>query len=192
MDFYFDFTSPYGFLASRTVDDLAQRIGRTATWHPFLIGAVYKEYGGAPLNNPLKRDYVFKDVFRTARLAGAGTMVIPENFPSSPVLPSRVFYWIDNQDPSKAREFAKQAYMAFWIDGRDPADPATSLEVAQGLGFDTEAITAGAQEQTTKDRLRDETGEAMKRGVFGSPFILIDDESFWGFDRFDHIAELYG
>ena len=68
VDFYFDFTSPYGFLASQTIEALADKIGRQVIWHPFLVGAVYKEFGGAPLNNPLKFDYFKHDVARSAKL----------------------------------------------------------------------------------------------------------------------------
>ena len=70
IDFYFDFSSPYGFIASTLIDDLAAKHGRQVVWHPFLIGAVYKEHGGVPLEHPLKRDYALKDFIRTGRFNG--------------------------------------------------------------------------------------------------------------------------
>lgn len=191
-DFYFDFASPFGFLASRKVSALANTIGRDINWRPFLIGAVYKEYGGAPLSNPLKKDYLFKDFFRRAGLNEMHNLQMPANFPSSTVLASRLAYWVEREAPEKMGAFIESAYQAYWVDGKDPADPNAALDAVEALGFDRDAAAAGAQEQNIKDRLRVETENAIARGVFGSPFILIDEEPFWGEDRFDDIVRLYG
>lgn len=191
-DFYFDFASPYGFLASRKVEALAQAIGRGINWRPFLIGAVYKEHGGAPLSHPLKNAYMFTDVFRRARLDGVEDMRKPENFPASSVPPSRLAYWVEREAPEHMAEFVKAAYGAYWIEGRDTADPDAALDAAQSIGLDRNAAAAGASEPDIKDRLRCETEAAIKRGVFGSPFIIIDDEPFWGDDRFGDIEKVHG
>lgn len=191
-DFYFDFASPYGYLASRKVGALAAAIGRDVNWRPFLIGAVYKAHGGAPLAHPLKSDYVFKDVFRRAKIDGVEGMQRPANFPASSVPPSRLAYWIERQDPDKMGAFVEATYKAFWIDGCDTADPNVALDAAESLGFDRDEALAGAGDQAVKDRLREVTETALERGVFGSPFIMIDDEPFWGGDRFADVEALYG
>ncbi|TAL98094.1 MAG: 2-hydroxychromene-2-carboxylate isomerase [Rhodanobacter sp.] len=190
-DFYFDFASPFGFLASRRVSALAKAIGRDINWRPFLIGAVYKEYGGAPLDNPLKKDYTFRDFFRRARFDGIDEVRIPANFPASSVPPSRLAYWVEREAPERMGAFVEAAYRAYWIEGKDTADANAALNAAAGLGFDRNAAAAGAQQQDIKDKLRFETENALARGVFGSPFILIDDEPFWGSDRFEDIERLY-
>lgn len=187
IEFFFDFSSPYGFVASTLIDQIAERHGREIEWRPFLIGAVYKEHGGVPLEHPLKRDYAIKDFLRTGRFNGLTDMQLPANFPASPVPPSRVFYWIEGQDKAKAAEFAKAAYRKYWIDGRDTADPLVAVGVAQGLGYAPEDVMAGAQDDAVKGRLRQETGDAMARGVFGSPYIIVDEEPFWGGDRLAHL-----
>lgn len=192
MTFYFDFSSPYGFLASQKVSELAESIGRKIAWRPYLIGAVYKAYGGAPLEHPLKKDYVLKDFARSARLAGMPHARLPQNFPTSSVPPSRVLYWIERQAPEKVASFAESAFRAYWLEGEDVGDGAVAVKVAASLGLDPAAITAGVQEQEIKDRLRSVTDDAIARGIFGSPFIQIEDEYFWGFDRFAQIQELYG
>ncbi|MXX88917.1 MAG: 2-hydroxychromene-2-carboxylate isomerase [Boseongicola sp. SB0665_bin_10] len=192
IDFYFDFASPYGFLACRKVGDLASTVGRKVNWRPFLIGAVYKAHGGAPLAHPLKRDYVFKDVFRRAKIDGVERMQTPANFPASSVPPSRLAYWVEREAPEEMGAFVEAAYKAFWIDGRDTADPNAALEAAESLGFDRDKAMAGAKCQAVKDRLREVTETALERGVFGSPFILIDGDPFWGGDRFADIEALYG
>ncbi|SCA56528.1 putative 2-hydroxychromene-2-carboxylate isomerase (HCCA isomerase) [Candidatus Terasakiella magnetica] len=192
LDFYFDFTSPYGFLASQTIEDLAKTINQEINWRPFLIGAVYKEFGGAPLNNPMKFDYFKADLDRSAKLLGLNGFTWPDNFPGSPIPASRAFYWIKAQDTEKAAIFAKEIYRAYWLDGCDTSDPSHVVKVAGALGFSEEDVMAGAQDEDVKNRLRLETEAAIKLGVFGSPFIIIDGEKFWGNDRFDQIIKLYG
>lgn len=191
MKFYFDFSSPYGFLASQKVGELAREIGREIVWRPYLIGAVYKTYGGAPLDHPLKKAYMAKDFARSARLAGLSGTRFPANFPASSVVPSRVVYWIERQAPEKVASFAENAFRAYWLEGNDVADGSVAISVAAALGFDPEAVAKGTQKQEIKDRLRHVTEDAIERGVFGSPFIEIDGEPFWGFDRFGQIRDLY-
>lgn len=192
MDFHFDFASPFGFLASRKIDALARAIGRKITWRPSLISAVYKVFGGGPLDHPLKKVDMFTDFRRRATLDGAGDVTMSANFPASSALPSRMTYWIGREAPEQTGDFVRAAYRAFWLDGRDTADPDAAPDAAEALGFDRAAAAAGAQDQNIKDRLRAETDAAPKRGVFGSPFILIDGAPFWGADRFDDIERLYG
>ena len=187
IEFFFDFSSPYGFVASTLIDEIAGKHGREVIWRPFLIGAVYKEHGGAPLDHPMKAGYAKKDFLRTGRFHGLTDIKMPANFPANPIPPSRVFYWIDNQDVAMAAEFARRAYRAYWLDGRDTSDPQAAIEVAGTLGYSAEDVMAGAQDDAVKLRLREETAKAMERGVFGSPYIIADGEPFWGGDRMAHL-----
>lgn len=192
LQFYFDFASPYGFLASRKIVGLADAIGRAVVWRPFLIGAVYRTYGGAPLNHPLKKDYMIRDFARRATLDGLEGIRMPANFPASPVPPSRLTYWIEYEAPHRTGDFVQAAYRAYWIDGRDTADANVALDVAESIGLDRAVAADGMQEPAVKDRLRTETETAIARGVFGSPFIFVDGEPFWGGDRFQDIERLHG
>lgn len=192
LDFFFDFASPYGFLAARKVSALAENIGRDINWRPFLIGAVYKAHGAAPLSHPLKGEYMFTDAFRRAKLDGIKGLSKPANFPAHSVPPSRLTYWIECQAPEKVAEFVVAAYEAYWTGDRDTSDIEAALDVAEALGFDRQQALVGAQDPEIKDRLRAVTDEALERGVFGSPFILIDDQSYWGGDRFADIEKLHG
>lgn len=103
IEFYFDFASPYGFLAAMQIDVLL----RPVTWRPFLLGAVYKTFGQSPLDHPLKRDYVIKvNAPRMARRVDL-ELKVPSGFPEHASPPSRVFYWIDQQDPTGAAKHPK-------------------------------------------------------------------------------------
>src|SRR3569833_1221976 len=86
IDFYFDFSSPYGYLASARIDELGARYGRAVRWHPMLLGAVFKTTGGKPLITvPIKGEYAAHDFARTARFHG-----IPFCLPSAFLLSSLV------------------------------------------------------------------------------------------------------
>ena len=179
IEFYFDFASPYGFLAAMQID----RIARPIVWRPFLLGAVYKKFGQSPLEHPLKRDYVIKvDAPRMARRLGL-TLKVPHGFPEHSLPSSRAFYWIEGQDPVKAVAFAKAAYRKYWLEGRATSDPDAAAEAGATVGFKPDVLLAGMQETGVKDRLMQENENAIAKGVFGSPFFIADGEPFWGSDR---------
>ena len=181
IQFYFDFASPYGFIAAMQVE----RVDRPIIWRPFLLGAVYKQVGQSPLDHALKRDYVINvDAPRIARSIGL-KLKVPQGFPEHALPPSRAFYWVDSQDPAKAIAFAKAAYRLYWLRGRSTADPDAAVEAAESIGLSRDALMAGIQEPKVKQRLIRENEGAIAKGVFGSPFFLADGEPFWGSDRIE-------
>jgi len=112
IDFYFDFSSPYGYLASTRIDDLAARHGRSVTWRPILLGAVFKITGQQPLPTiPLKGSYAAHDLARSARLLKV-PFKLPTKFPIGATAPSRAFYWVSDKDPTLARKLAQALYHA--------------------------------------------------------------------------------
>jgi len=187
IDFYFDFSSPYGYFASAQIDDIAARHSRTVIWHPILLGAVFKVTSQQPLATiPVKGAYAQRDFERTARLFGV-RFKIPDRFPISSVAPSRAFYAVTERDAALAKRLARALYDAYFAEGRDISAPEVTLEVAARLGLDRNELTDAMQSAPVKERLRREVDEAIGRGVFGSPYIIIDGEPFWGSDRLDQI-----
>jgi 2-hydroxychromene-2-carboxylate isomerase len=187
LEFWFDFSSPYGYIASTKIDALAARHGRQVHWKPWLIGAIYKKYGYAPLEMPEKKAYFFKDVVRHAGFEGVA-LAIPPSFPEGLLAPSRALYWIeDQQGRAAAAAFGKAAYAAYWVEGRKLADPDVVAELAGSFGVDRAAARAALDDPSVKERLKRETEGAMAKGVFGSPFVIVDGEPFWGSDRLGEI-----
>lgn len=185
IDFYFDFASPYGFIAAMQAD----RLARPVRWRPFLLGAVYKTVGQSPLDHRLKRDYVIGvDAPRMARRIGL-ELKVPAGFPEHALPASRAFYWIERQDSARAVAFAKAAYRQYWLHGRATSDATVAVDAASSVGYDRDAAMAGMQEQATKDRLALENEEAIRKGVFGSPFFIADGVPFWGSDRMGLMTE---
>ena len=89
--------------------------------------------------------------------------------------------------PERSRSFAKAAFRTFFGDGRDISLPTTVADVAEPLGVDREALLLALKDPAVKDRLKTETNAAVERGVFGSPFIFVDGEPFWGADRLSDV-----
>ena len=189
IDFHFDFSSPYGFIAAMKIDTVLRDAKyRRLTWRPFLLGAVYKRFGQSPLEHALKRRYVLEvDVPRIGRQNGL-EIRIPAGFPEHSLPAARAFYWIEARAPEKAAEFAKAAYRKYWLEGLSTADHGAAVEAAVALGFDRKQVDEGLQESRVKLRLAAENEQAIANGVFGSPFITIDGEPFWGSDRLDDVA----
>jgi 2-hydroxychromene-2-carboxylate isomerase len=187
LDFYFDFSSPYGYIGAEKIDALAARYGRTVNWHPILLGAVFKVTGGQPLPLiPLKKDYARKDILRSARYYGI-PLNTPSKFPIAGQAPSRAFYWAEEKDPAAAKRLALALYRAFFIDDRDISSPDVAAEVAAAQGYSRAEVLAAIGAGPLKERLRKETEDAIALGVFGSPYIIVDGEPFWGVDRLEHL-----
>ena len=187
IDFYFDFSSPYGYLAATKMDALAARHGRTVAWRPMLLGVAFKTTGGQPLPMvPLKGDYSRHDFIRSARFHGIPYRQ-PTTFPISGVTPTRAFYWQQGSDPAKAVALAQALLKAYFTEDVNISSVDGVLAVAATLGIDADALTAGINDPAIKDRTRAEVEAAIARGVFGSPFMVVDGEPFWGMDRLDQL-----
>lgn len=188
IEFYFDFTSPYGYLMSEKIDDLAARFGRKVKWRPILLGVVFKTTGAQPLAQvPLKGAYSIRDFARSARFLGV-PYAQPAAFPIATQNTARAYYWLHDRDCAQARAFAHAAYRAYFTAGRDINDIPLILELAQKVGCgETAALQATLGMQELKDRLRSEVDAALARGVCGSPYVIIDNEPFLGADRLPQI-----
>lgn len=187
LDFYFEFASPYGYLASLRIDAIAAAHGREVTWRPIMLGAALKLTGGGPnMNLPLKGPYLLRDAPRFARLLDV-PFRLPPAMPANSLAASRAFWWLDAQDPDMAKGFAQAVYHAHWGEGCDISTAEQVAEVGAMLGLPAADLIAATQDPAIKARLKDETDRSLARGVFGSPFVFVDDEPFWGVDRLDQV-----
>ena len=185
VEFWFDFSSPFGYLASTRIEALAAKYKRETIWRPFLLGAVYKVNGVVPTPNvPLKGDYARIDILRSGRFYGI-PIKVPTSFPINSVGAARAFYWADAQDAAKAKQLAAALYQAYFVDDLDISNAENVVKVAARCGFDAAAAAAGMGDQAVKDRTKKEVDSAIAKSVFGSPYVIIDGEPFWGMDRLD-------
>ena len=182
--FYFDFVSPYAYLASTQVQALATRYGREVDWRPVLIGiTIMKVMGIKPLmETPLKREYLAKDGPRMARLLGVPLVLRP--IPNRNSLAAmRAFLWLKAKDPALAVSFAQRVYARRWAEGADVTSPEIVADLAEPLGIARGELLAAVESQPVKDALKTAVDEAIAEGVFGVPTFIVDGESIWGSDR---------
>jgi len=188
IDFYFDFSSPYGYLASEKIEWIAGKHGRSVNYKPILLGVVFKQTGAAPLTNvPLKGDYSRRDFMRSARLLQV-PFRMPDKFPISTQVAARIVLWMSESKVEAAHAAVHELYRAYFGRGVDISDPATAVTIAaQAGGIEAASISAAIESPPVKDGLRRANEEAMTAGVCGSPFIIVDGEPFWGSDRLDQV-----
>ena len=190
LDFYFDFSSPYSYLLSEKIDDLAARFGRQVRWHPILLGIVFKANGSAPLTlqSPPKAAYSLHDFARSARFMGIPYRH-PEKFPLATQNAARAYYWLHGQDCGLARRFAHAVFRALFVDNRDVSTPETVLEIGAKIGVDRNRLETALQSPEMKERLKQEVDAALALGVFGAPYVVVDGEPFFGADRLPQIEQ---
>jgi 2-hydroxychromene-2-carboxylate isomerase len=183
IEFWFDFASGYAYFAALEIEALAERHGRTVTWRPFTLGAAFKVTGVQGLSRtPLKREYARRDWQRLARLA-AVPFTLPENHPRTGLPAIRAFYHLERTNAPAAAAFAKRTIIGYFQNGLDTDDPDAIATAAASLGIDRDTILAGVADPEVKMIARRHGEQAVARGVFGSPWMFIDGEPFWGSDR---------
>jgi 2-hydroxychromene-2-carboxylate isomerase len=189
--FYFDFISPYGYFASRQVEALAARHGRTVDWRPMLLGvAVLKVMGlKALLDTPLKGDYARRDVLRQARRLGIPLGRDLNASVGNPLPPARAFYWVKQHHPQLAAPMAHALFHAFWAEGRDLSTPEAVASIALPAGLEPAAVIEGATSDEAATLLRNAVAASIQAGIFGSPTLVVDGEPFWGSDRLRDVDE---
>ena len=189
VEFFFDFASPYGYLASERIEGIASRHGRSVLWRPFLVGAAMKVSERKPLVSiPLIGDYAVLDIDRFSRYWNI-PLAIPSHWPIATVAACRAFYLVARTDPAAAVRLAQALYRAYFRDDRDISVPETVVAIAAETGLDPAHLAQGIQSEDIKQAVRTVNDEALNRGVFGSPFIIVDSEAFWGADRLDQVDQ---
>jgi 2-hydroxychromene-2-carboxylate isomerase len=191
VDFYFDFLSSYGYFASLRIEAIAARHGRPVRWHCMLLGvAVMKVMGLKPLlDTPLKGDYVRRDFARYVRRHGLEIARKVSDPMMDPRPAARAFCWVKRHHPGREGAFMHAAFDRYWRLGRDLDRPDELAALAAPLGLDEAALRAGVDSEEARTDLRDAVAASLERGVFGSPFIFVDGEPFWGSDRLEQVDD---
>jgi 2-hydroxychromene-2-carboxylate isomerase len=184
IDFYFDFSSPYSYIASEWVEALAARHGRTVRWHAILLGALFQAAElKSPVSYPIKREYSLRDFRRSARFEGV-PFTQPDEFPIPTQNAARVFWWLnESQGAPAATAWARTGLRAYFTRGVMLSQPEALQMLAAANGIDAQQAAAAWNDPTWKARLKRANDEALAAGVFGAPFFMVDGEPFWGNDR---------
>ncbi len=183
MRFYFDFISPYAYIAWTQIHALANAHGRSVEPIPVLFAGLLNHWGHkGPAEIPPKRVYVFKDVLRTAHVLDI-PLAPPPAHPFRPLLSLRVASL--EMEPDTRRQLIDALFASTWAGGPGVEDPDVVGRIAADLGID-DAVERAAHPDA-KARVRTQTDDAIEAGVFGIPSIVCDGELFWGYDSFGHL-----
>ncbi|WP_028080463.1 2-hydroxychromene-2-carboxylate isomerase [Solimonas soli] len=180
IEFYFDAVSPYTYLAATQIDALAARHGAAVVWIPILLGKILEASGNRPpISVPAKARYMHQDLQQWAECYGV-PLRFPTHFPVSTLSAQRIACALPDADVGR---WARATLHAYWAEDADLSQPQTLRAIAAGLGCDGEALLARAQEPAVKERLKHNTDEALRRGMFGAPTFFVGETMFWGNDR---------
>ncbi|HET9987587.1 MAG TPA: 2-hydroxychromene-2-carboxylate isomerase [Kofleriaceae bacterium] len=179
--FYFDYLSPYAYLAWTQVHALGVEVEP----HPILFAALLDANGTrGPAEVPARRRYIIRDLARIAHRFGV-PLVAPPAHPFNPLLALRVTAL--DMPAAQRRALIDALYGATWATGQGITDPEVVQRIASELGLPVDAV-ARAQSAEIKARIRANTDDAIARGMFGVPTMLVDDQMFWGCDSLPHLA----
>ncbi|MBX2839309.1 MAG: 2-hydroxychromene-2-carboxylate isomerase [Gammaproteobacteria bacterium] len=185
IEFYFDPISPFAWLASTQLDGLVQHTGASVVARPVLFAGFLKALGHkGPAEIPAKRDYTFRDVLRRASRYGL-TVEGPPQHPFNPLLSLRAATAIEQDELRLA--FAKTVMHVAWVEGKDITVSDTIKRVANGIGIDGNELVDQAGTAEVKQKLIDNTEQALARGLFGVPSFIYRNELFWGDDRIEDL-----
>ncbi|WIM09732.1 2-hydroxychromene-2-carboxylate isomerase [Enhydrobacter sp.] len=186
LDFYFDCSSPWTYLAFHAVQPLAAGIGAEIVWKPILVGGVFNAvnrtvYENRAKPNPRKQAYMLEDLAAWARLYGLSIVFPPQVFPVNSVKCMRgAFVALDE---GKLVPYATAAFEAYWGDDRDLSKEEVLADIAARAGLERQRFFAAIETGTCKARLRANTDELIARGGFGSPTMFVGGSMFFGNDR---------
>jgi 2-hydroxychromene-2-carboxylate isomerase len=192
IEFFFDCSSPWTYLAFHNIQPLAKELGVEINWRPILVGGIFNTvnpsvYASRETPVPLKARYMKKDLEDWARSAGLAIKMPPTVFPVNSVKAMRGCIWLGNE---KMVPFARAVFEAYWGNDKDVSKDSVLTEICQRVGVDTEKFFAAIGEQSIKDQLKANTDEVMARGGFGSPTIFVDKtDMYFGNDRLPLIRE---
>jgi 2-hydroxychromene-2-carboxylate isomerase len=195
LEFFFDVSSPWTYLAFTRIGDVIARTNAQVAWRPVLVGGVFNAVNREVYErraNPERRkaSYYEKDLQDWARLAGI-------NIGKPPVFPVRATAVmrcvIAADEEGKLVPFARAAFEAYWGRLEDISQRDVLIKIARDTGLDAERLLARSENAEVKDRLRSNTDELIARGGFGSPTMFVNrDDMYFGNDRLPLVEAALG
>ena len=190
IEFFFDCSSPWTYLAFRGVQPMAAGIKTSIVWRPVLVGGIFNTVNKGiytareDMNSPKNR-YVLKDLQDCASAAGLSIVFPPRIFPVNSVKAMRGCIWIaqDTEASSKFLAFVEAVFAAYFSRQEDISQDAVLAEICSQTGIDAERFMAGIAQSDIKEKLKANTDEAIRRGAFGTPTLFVGDDMYFGNDR---------
>lgn len=184
IDFYFDFISPYGWMAAEKIGDVARRYNLPLHWHPFMLKVTVVDImkSAPPLTLPMKGTYLLHDIERCLRYSGH-TLHTDAKFGFSSLIPSRAIVWAKENYPDKVEELVRKLYRCHWSQGKDISLLQNTLDIIVSVGLPSSLAEQAISSPACKQKFKLEVDAAVASNVFGSPTMRFKGENFWGADR---------
>lgn len=189
IDFYFDLTSPYSYVAAELIESIAREGGRKVNYKPTLLGFIFQSTGNTPpMMNPTKGKYTARDFARTASFYKL-PINFPKKFPINATAGTRALLKLKEDMPEKVGELTRALFRAYFVEGKDITDPKVVGDVAHDIGLIAETMIAANDDPEYKERSKAAVQESIDCGMFGAPYFVVDGECFWGQDRMEQLRK---
>ncbi len=186
VEFWYDFASPYAYLAASRIEPLAADADLEVVWRPMPLGPIFA--AAAADNSPYQpmgeaeRRYRWRDVERLCAHYGLA-LVRPSVYPRNGLQGARVA--LIGSGAAWGPAFTRAVYHANFVDDRDITDLDVLAELLAAIGVSADPVIARSQATETKDRLKAQVQRAIDQGIFGVPSFVVAGELFWGNDRLE-------
>ena len=190
LEFWYELGSNYSYLSVMRIEELARQHGVAIIWKPFLLGPIFKSLGWDSSPFVLQKEkgaYIWRDMVRQCEKYHL-PWTRPSTFPRRTVLPTRVAL-LGAEEPWIG-DYSRRLMQINFVEDREIDMPEVVSEVLDVLGLPASDLLGEAQSDENKLRLREQTDEARRRGVFGAPTFFVGAEMFWGNDRLEDALRL--
>lgn len=186
IEFFFDCSSPWTYLAFHNIQRLAAEVQEPVDWRPVLVGGIFNSVNPsvyAMRDNPVpaKQAYMLKDLQDWARAAGLKIVMPPKVFPVNSVKAMRGCLWLAPR--GQLLPFASAVFEAYWAREEDISQDPVLLKICEQIGVNGDDFLAGIAQPAIKEQLKANTEEVIRRGGFGSPTLYLGDDMYFGNDR---------
>jgi len=180
LEFWFEFASPYSYIAAMRIQQLCDGAAVRVAWKPFMLGPIFEMqgWGDSHFNlNPLRGGYMWRDLERLTAKFGFPWKK-PSAFPRSSALASKIACTFDEEP--WCGDFIRRVFVANFGEDRDISTPEVVSEILSGAGRDPQAAIDAATSAENRGLLRANTERAIQLGIFGAPNCVVNGELFWG------------
>ena len=187
IEFYFDFSSPYSYIAYKEIEQLEKNNSFKIKYMPIFLGGLHNAAGVTPaafIN--LKSKYMIEDAKLVCEKKNI-KFIFNSYFPIKTVNFMRGV--IIAEKDSFEKIYIEKIFSAIWKDGLNMNDPIVINKVLKNINLNPEKFFVRVADQKIKDKLRILTDDALKKGIFGAPTFLVNKKIFWGQDRLSYAVE---
>lgn len=191
LEFYFDYISPFSYVANAAVAQLAERIDVDVEFKPMFLGAVMQSTGNRPPGMvPAKGAYMMTDLLRCTSRYGLDFRMNPY----FPMVNTRVLLRATcglANNPAEQKRFMDSVFRHMWATetALKPDDKSSVKAMCEAEGFEYSQVMALAEDPANREAMQSNTDSAIARGAFGAPTFFVGDEMFFGHDRLDYAVE---